>query len=168
VRGVPTDPAASLYEVVLAIHIMAVVVAFGVTFAYPIMFAVGARHDPRSLPLLHRIEYTIERLLINPGLALVLLAGIYLASKGHFWSDFFVQWGLGAVIVMGALIGAVMIPTAKRAEMVAARDLAVGGDGEPELSDEYRALVRRLSSVGTLLSLIVLVTILFMALHVGS
>jgi hypothetical protein len=147
---------------------MAVVVAFGVTFAYPIMFAVGARHDPRSLPLLHRIEYTIERLLINPGLALVLLAGIYLASKGHFWSDFFVQWGLGAVIVMGALIGAVMIPTAKRAEMVAARDLAVGGDGEPELSDEYRALVRRLSSVGTLLSLIVLVTILFMALHVGS
>ncbi len=163
-----TDPAASLYEVVLAIHIMAVVVAFGVTFAYPIMFAVGARHDPRSLPLLHRVEYTVERLLINPGLALVLLAGVYLASKGHFWSDFFVQWGLGAVIVIGALIGAVMIPTAKRAELVAARDLAAGGDGEPELSDEYRALVRRLSSVGTLLSLIVLVTILFMALHVGS
>ncbi len=88
---------------VLAIHIMAVVVAFGVTFAYPIMFAVAARHDPRGLPLLHRIEYTIERMLINPGLPLVLIAGIYLASKGHYWSDFFVQWGLGAAIVIGAL-----------------------------------------------------------------
>ena len=88
-------PAASLYEVVLAIHIMAVVVTFGVTFAYPIMFAVAARHDPRSLPLLHRIEYTIERMLVNPGLLLVLLAGVYLASKGHDWSHFFVQWGLG-------------------------------------------------------------------------
>ncbi len=170
----PTYPAASLYEVVLAVHIMAVVVAFGVTFAYPIMFAVGARHDPRGLPLLHRIEYTIERMLINPGLALVLLAGIYLASKGHFWSDFFVQWGLAAVVVIGALIGSVMIPTAKRAEQIATRDVAAatagaaGGGAEVEMSDEYRALVRRLSSVGTLLSLIVLVTILFMALHVGA
>jgi hypothetical protein len=164
----PTDLAASLYEVVLAVHIMAVVVAFGVTFAYPIMFKVAARHDPRSLPLVHRIEYTVERMLINPGLALVLLAGIYLASKGHYWSDFFVQWGLAAVVVIGALIGAVMIPTAKRAELAAARDLAASGDGEMVLGDEYRALVRRLTAVGTLLSLIVLVTILFMALHVGS
>src|SRR5580692_4949990 len=160
-----TYPAASLYEVVLAIHIMAEVVAFGVTFAYPIMFAVGARHDPRSLPLLHRIEYTVERYLINPGLLLVILAGIYLASKGHFWSDFFVQWGLGVVVVIGALIGSVMIPTAKRAEQIAARDVAAGGGGEIVLSDEYRALVRRLSGVGTLLSLLVLITILFMALH---
>ena len=174
----PNYLAASLYEIVLAVHIMAVVVAFGVTFAYPIMFAVAARHDPRGLPLLHRIEYTIERMLINPGLALVLLAGIYLASKGHFWSDFFVQWGLAAVVVIGALIGAVMIPTAKRAEQIATRDVAAatatagagGGAGgaEIEMSEEYRALVRRLSSVGTLLSLIVLVTILFMALHIGA
>jgi hypothetical protein len=164
----PTNPAASLFEVVLAIHIMAVVVAFGVTFAYPIMFTVAARQDPRGLPLVHRIEYTIERMLINPGLLLVLLAGIYLASKGHYWSDFFVQWGLAAVVVIGALVGGVMIPTAKRAELAAARDVAAGGDGEIVLGDEYRALVRRLTAVGTLLSLIVLVTILLMALHVGS
>ncbi len=177
--------AASFYEVVLAVHIMAVVIAFGVTFAYPIMFAVAAKHGPRSLPLVHRIEYTIERMLINPGLALVLIAGIYLASKGHYWSDFFVQWGLAAVVVIGALVGAVMIPTAKRAEVIAARDLAAiaageaggshggvgaAGDGEAaaQLSDEYRGLARRLSMVGSLLSLIVLVTIVFMALHVGA
>jgi hypothetical protein len=169
-----TYPAASLYEVVLAIHIMAVVVAFGVVFAYPIMFAVAARHDPRGLPLLHRVEYTIERLLINPGLALVLLAGIYLASKGHYWSDFFVQWGLAAVVVIGGLVGSVMIPTSKRAEHIAARDLAAvgagqgtGGAGGP-MSDEYRALVRRLTTVGTLLSVLVLVTIVLMALRVGA
>jgi hypothetical protein len=175
-----TDPAASLYEVVLAVHIMAVVIAFGVTFAYPIMFAVAAKHGPRSLPLVHRIEYSIERMLVNPGLALVLIAGIYLASKGHYWSDFFVQWGLAAVVVIGALVGAVMIPTAKRAEIAAARDLAAidaGASGTPgtpgtessvEMSEEYRALVRRLSTVGTLLSLLVLATIAIMALHVGA
>jgi hypothetical protein len=164
--------AASAYEVVLAIHIMAVVVAFGVTFAYPIMFAVGARHDPRTLPLLHRVEYTLERWLVNPGLLVVLLAGIYLASDGHHWSEFFVQWGLGVVIVIGALIGGVMMPTAKRAELLAAHDLdsSTTGAGAGEsaaaasMSEEYRALTRRLATVGSLLSALVLVTILIMVI----
>jgi hypothetical protein len=160
----PISPATSLYDVVLAVHIMAVVVAFGVTFAYPVMFAVAARHDPRGLPLMHRVEYTIERYLINPGLLLVILAGVYLASKGHVWSQFFVQWGLAAAVVIGALAGGVMIPTAKRAEAAAARDVAAAGGGDVQLSEEYQGLVRRLSVVGSLLSTIVLVTILFMVI----
>ncbi len=160
----PAPLAASAYEIVLAVHIMAVVVAFGVTFAYPIMFAVTARHGARSLPLVHRIEYTIERFLINPGLLLVLAAGIFLASDGHHWSEFFVQWGLGAVIVIGAVLGAVMIPTAKRAEQVAERDIAAAAHGgDLEMSAEYQALARRLATVGSLLSVLVLITILFMA-----
>jgi len=154
--------AASAYEIVLAVHIMAVVVAFGVTFAYPIMFAVAARADPRTLPTMHRVEYTIERRLINPGLLVVLLAGIFLASDGHHCSEFFVQWGLGAVVVIGGLVGSVMIPTAKRAEAAAARDIAAGDGEAMTLGEEYQGLVRRLSTVGTLLSLIVLVTIFMM------
>jgi hypothetical protein len=131
-------PAASFYDVILGVHVMAVVVAFGVTFAYPIMFAVGARHGARSLPLLHRIEYTIERFLVNPGLVVVLAAGIFLASDGHHWSELFVQWGLAAVIA--------------------------SEHGDPQMSEEYQGLVRRLSIVGSLLSVIVLITILFMAI----
>src|SRR5438874_838614 len=103
--------ATSFYEVIVAVHVMAVVIAFGVTFAYPVIFAVGARTDPRALPLLHRIEYTIERWLINPGLLLVVVAGIYLASDRHVWSEFFVQWGLGASVVIGALSGALLLRT---------------------------------------------------------
>jgi hypothetical protein len=158
-------PAVAFFEVVLAVHIMAVIVAFGVTFAYPIMFSVGARADPRSLPLLHRVEYSIERRLVNPGLLIVLLAGIYLASKLHVWSAFYVQWGLGAIVVIGATVGAFMIPTAKRAESLAARDLTAGDAGAVSLSEEYRALARRLAAVGSLLSLLVLVTVYFMATH---
>jgi uncharacterized membrane protein len=161
-------PAVVLYEFILAVHVMAVVLAFGVTFAFPIVFAVAARHDPRSLPVLHRIEYTVERMLINPGLVLVVAAGIYLASKGHYWSDFFVQWGLGVAIVIGASIGAVMIPTAKRAEELAKRDVAACGAGEVELSDEYAAQTRRLSRVGGSLSALVLLTIFFMVAHIGA
>lgn len=154
--------AASAYEIVIAIHVMAVVIAFGVTFAYPIMFAVTATHDPRSLPLVHRIEYTVERALVNGGLLVVVVAGIFLASDGHHWSEFFVQWGLGVAVVIGALVGSVMIPTAKRAEQAAARDVAAAGDGEVTMGAEYQALVRRLQTVGSALSLLVLITILFM------
>ncbi len=161
-------PAVIFYEVVLAVHIMAVIVAFGVTFAYPIMFSVGARLDPRSLPVLHRIEYSIEQRLINPGLVVVLAAGIYLASKLHVWSAFYVQWGLAAVVVIGGVVGSVMIPTAKRAATLAERDLAASNEDPVNFSEEYRALTRRLATVGTLLSLLVLVTVYFMATHTGA
>ena len=56
-----------------------------------------------------------------------------------------------------------MIPTSKRAEQAAEHDIAAAGGGEIEISEEYRALVRRLSTVGTLLSVLVLVTIVIMA-----
>ena len=156
--------AVSAYEIVLALHILGVVVAFGVTFAYPIIFAVAARAEPRSLPLIHRIEYTVEQRLVNPMLGVVLAAGIFLASDGHHWSQFFVQWGLGVVIVLGALIGAVMIPTSKHAEELAARDIEAAASGSVQMSEQYRLLVRRLNLVGTLMSLLVVVTVFFMVI----
>ena len=55
-----------------------------------------------------------------------------------------------------------MIPTAKRAETVAERDITAAGDAPIEMSAEYSALTRRLATVGSLLSALVLITILFM------
>ncbi len=159
-----TAPLASAYDVVLGVHILAVVIAFGVTFAYPIIFVVGARQDPRNLPLLHRITLATERILVNGGLVFVLGAGIFLASDGHHWKEFFVQWGIGAVVVIGAVAGAVMIPASKRAMALAERDIAAAGDGEVELSAEYQATVRRLNTVGTALSLLVVATVFIMAI----
>lgn len=150
--------AVSAYDVVLAIHIMAVVVTFGAVFAYPIMFRVAAKADPRSLPLIHRIETTLERTLVNGGLVVVVGAGIFLATDGKHWSEFFVQWGIGAALVIGGLVGAVMIPASKRAQALAERDLAAG-----EMSAEYRSVTRRLVIVGSSLSALVLLTIFFMA-----
>ncbi len=156
-------PAASAYDLVLSLHIMAVVIAFGWTFSLPIVYAVAAKRDPRSLPLLHRIEVAISRFLLNPALVVVLAAGIFLASDGHQWGQFFVQWGLGAVIVLGALVGAVLIPAAKRAEQAAARDVERAGGGEFTPSADYLAATRTLNIIGTVASLLVLATIVIMA-----
>jgi hypothetical protein len=161
-------PAVVLFEIVLALHIMAAVIAFGVTFAYPIIFAVIEKADARALPAMHRAERAVGQRLITPGLAVVLLAGIYLASKLHEWSAFFVQWGLGAALVLGALGGLFFAPTERRLAELAERDIAAAGDGEVVFSEEYRAQSARLARVGAASSVLVLVTIYFMATHTGG
>jgi hypothetical protein len=161
-------PAVLFYEVVLALHIAAVVVAFGVTFAYPIIFTVIARQDPRALGALHRVEVTVGQRLITPGLAVVILAGIYLASKLEVWTAFYVQWGMGIAIVLGGLGGLFFTPTARKLAALADRDVAGAGDGEVSMSAEYEALSKRLAMVGALSSLLVLVTIYFMVTRTGA
>jgi hypothetical protein len=66
------------------------------------------------------------------------------------------------VIVLGALVGAVLMPAAKRAEEAARASLASSGEGEFQPGADYMALTRRLNIVGTAASLLVLVTIAFM------
>src|SRR5690348_14790407 len=143
---------------------MAVVIAFGWTFMLPVAFAVAARADPRTLPVLHRIEYTSERLLLNPALTVIVGAGAFMAIDDDLWGRFFVQWGIGAAIVIGYLAGSVLIPAAKRAESAARRDLETFDGGEFVPSDEYRDATRRLTLVGTATSLLALVTIAIMVL----
>lgn len=154
--------AASAYEYVMALHVIGVVIAFGWVFALPAMFAVAMKSDPRGLPLLHRIEFTISRWLLNPALVVILGAGIFMASDGHHWGEFFVQWGVGVVIVLGGVVGAVLMPDARRAEEAARADLAAVGGGQFQPGERYRAITRRLNIVGSAASLLVLITIVFM------
>jgi uncharacterized membrane protein len=158
-------PAVTGYDVVMAVHIMAVVIAFGWTFSLPVVYVVAAKRDPRSLPVLHRIELLIFRYVLNPSLLVVLGAGIFLASDGHHWKEFFVQWGLAAVIVIGGLVGGVLMPASRHAEESVTADLAAwSGAGEFTPGPSYLALTRRLSIAGSIASGLVLLTILFMTI----
>jgi hypothetical protein len=180
------------FHIALAIHVATVIATFGVVFARPLVFAAANRQDQRSLPVLHRIEYTIERVLVVPGVLVVILTGAYLANREGRWSAFYVWWGIGVVALIGAALAIVMIPTAKRAEVVVARDLRAGAAGGADtagtgdtagaagaagtagtagttgtvgLSGEYRSLTRRLAVVSAVLCVLVLITMLFMGLE---
>ena len=158
--------AASFTDFVLGVHILAVVVAFGATFAYPLIFAAARRADPSVMPWLFSVVQRIDRYIVNPGLSVVLVAGIVLASEEHRWGDFFVDWGIGAVVVIGAIAGSFMIPREGRLASVAARDLESASPGQsPPWSDEYRQLLRQVSIGGAFLDLVVVVTIFMMATH---
>jgi len=160
--------AVMFWEVVLAVHIAAIVIAFGVTFAYPVMYAVGIRREPRTMPGFHRIQDYVGKFVITPFLALALLAGIYLASHLHQWSTFYVQWGLVVIIVLGGLGGAFFAPRERKLGDLAERDIAASGDGEAKFSDEYTALRKQVELVGYIASALVLVTIYFMTVHTGA
>jgi hypothetical protein len=161
-------PATAFYEVVVALHILAVVFAFGATFAYPVIFAVAGK-EPRSLPTVYRAIHAISQRVISPGLAAVLIFGIYLASKLHLWSSFFVQWGLAVVIVIGAVEGAFLSPREKRLIVVAEADIAAAGpDGEVVQSAEHRTLARTVGLVGALMDVLVVVTIYLMVTRAGA
>ena len=70
------------YDIVVFIHVAAVVTAFGVIFVYPLIVPLTQRSAPDKLPWLHRLQGEIGRKIITPSAAVVLLAGLYMALSG--------------------------------------------------------------------------------------
>jgi hypothetical protein len=161
-------------QFVLAIHILAVVVAFGGVFAFPLLFSAALRTDPQVIPWLLRARQRVGRFLINPGLLFIVLAGIYLASKEHQWGNFYVGWGVIAALALGALEGSLIVRPAGRLADLAERDLAAtavaagGRRTSAEWSPEYTATLRRFTLAGNVMVAIVVLTVFFMATHLGA
>jgi len=158
-------PAVYLWQVVLAIHVLFVVLAFGVLVSYPFMLIAAERIDPRSLPTLLRLRRLLGRGLVNPGLLVVAAAGVYLAIHLHAWQDFYVQWGIGAVVVIGALEGALVIRQSATLAALAQRDIDASAGGEIDWSAEYLTARGRAEQVNALLAIIVVVTIFVMVVQ---
>lgn len=146
------------YSVGLFLHILAVVLAFGPTFGYGFIFSVAPQH-PRATPALLAGVQKIDRYLVNPGMVVLLLAGLYLMSKGSWDAgESFIAVGFAAIVVLFGLQHGFFQPQTRRARELAERDLQSGDT----LSDEFQAVSQRLGQVGGLAGLIVVVTIFFM------
>lgn len=155
--------AVQFYDVVLFVHILAVVLAFGPTFAYPVFLAVAERTDPRALPAVGRGIAAWDRIALVL-LLVILIAGLYMVIDLPGWefSDFYVSWGFLAVIVYGGVSGAYFAPKTKRLVELAERDVAASGDREVKLSAEFTALNKQVGQVGTALGIFIIFTIYVM------
>lgn len=152
-----------LYDVVLFVHVTAVVVAFGPTFAYPFFQAGVERMSPASVPPMLRAMHTTSRYLVTPGSLVVLASGLYLTIDGWDFGQLFVVVGL-AIIVVLILLGATFFDRHEaRAIALAERDVEAAAGGEVVLSAEYRAVSKRFARVGLAASLLILVALFFMA-----
>jgi hypothetical protein len=144
-----------------------VVVAFGVLFIYPLVGVIGVRLDPQAMPSFHRFQLAVHTRVQAPGLGVVVLAGIYLASYLHEWSEFFVGWGLAASIVIGGIGGAYIAPRERRLAEMAERESGVvpATGGVVSWSDEYRSAAREAEVARLVQLLLAAATILFMSLQ---
>ena len=156
--------AITAYNLSLWIHISAVVVGFGATFAEALMVPVALKMDPRHLPYVHRLSLVINQRMATPALVLILLTGIYQASDGNW--DFGAPWisaSFVIVIALGGLLGAYFVPTDRKLAAMAARDLEGGG-----LSDEYQALAKREGQLGALAGVLIILAIFLMVVKPGA
>jgi hypothetical protein len=158
-------PAVFFWQVVLAIHVIFVVAAFGAIVAYPFIAMAAERLDRRSVPVMHRVRVVVGRSLVNPGLLLVVIAGLYLAAKLHQWHQFYVQWGIGVVIVLGALEGAFVIRQSNKLAELAQSDIDAASGGEIKWSQDYVAARGRADQVGFFMALLVVATVFFMVVQ---
>jgi len=157
--------AISLYDAVLFVHILAVVVAFGVTFTYGLLDACARRAGIADMVALHRFQVFLSRRLITPAMVVVLVAGLYLTFDGPYeLGDPWIGATLTILIVIFGLVGAVLTPAERRMLAIAQRGAQAGGG----LGDEYAAAARRYAACGGLVSLLVVVAIFLMTVKPGA
>lgn len=146
------------YSVGLFVHILAVVLAFGPTFSYGIIFSLSQKY-PRSTPAFFEAIRKVDNYLVDPAMIVVLLAGIYLLAEGPWQSsEAWVTVGFVAIIALFGLQHGFFRPQGRRAQALAERDLEAGDT----LSAEFAEVAKRLGMVGPVAGLVVVVAIFFM------
>ena len=153
------------YLVVQSVHIMAVVAAYGLPMAYPMLLPYLRRKHPRSMPGVHDVQYRLNIRLTGPGTVLILAAGIYMASKHHLWDETWVAVPVAIIAVIAVVGGAVIVPSTRRMATLARTDVdaAAGGSTAISWSSEYNRVYGRYMAAEVFLGVLVLVAIFFMA-----
>ncbi|MDX6671056.1 MAG: hypothetical protein QOI91_1419 [Solirubrobacteraceae bacterium] len=163
-----TITAITTYDLSVFVHVTAVVVGFGSTFALALTFPVAMALDVRHLPYAHRLSLAINKWLATPGLVLVLATGLYQVDKGNWkLGDPWLSASMAIVIVLGGLIGAYFIPSDRRLGAMVQREIAAAGDGEVTLSQEYQRGGRMQGIVGTFAGLLVIAAVFLMTTKPG-
>ena len=156
--------AVTSFEFSLFLHITAVMVGFGATFAESIMFPVAMKVGKQHLPYVHRLQLAINQRMAMPALVLIIITGIYQTADRWEFSDFWISATFLIAIILGGLSGAYFIPSDRKLAPMVERDLAAGG----ELSDEYQRQARRQGMFGALAGVLVLAAIFLMVVKPGA
>lgn len=150
-----------LFPYLLFLHVLGAIVAFGPTFAFPFIGAMGGGEPQHanfatrvSNTLAHRLVYPIGITLPITGAVMILVRGMNLADRASWWLSlaivlYVIAYGY-SFFVQGKLIGRVI-------EITSAPP-PPGASGPPP---ELLALVSRIQR-GGMATTILLVTIIFL------
>ena len=158
----------SLYEISVFVHVTAVMVGFGATFAESIMFPVAMKAGVRHLPYVHRLQLTINQFFAVPALVIVIATGLYQMAEGNWeYGDLWVSGTLTIVVIIGVLLLAYFIPADRRLLPMVEKEIADAGSGEVKLSDDYQRAARNEGIAGTVTGILLVVAIFLMVTKPG-
>jgi len=160
--------AVTSYDFSLFLHITAVVVGLGATFAESVMFPVAMKLNPRHLPYVHRLQLTLNQFFAIPALLVVLATGFYQVSDRDWeFGDFWLSATFAIVIVIAAVNIFYFIPADRRLGPMVEREIAAAGDGEIVLSDQYRRQSTIEGIAGSIIGVLLVVAIYLMVTKPG-
>jgi uncharacterized membrane protein len=155
----------SLYEISVFVHISAVVVGFGATFAEAIMFPVAMKAGVRHLPYVHQLQLAINQRFAGPALGLIIVTGIYQTIDGDWgFGSFWISATFLIALILGGMNGAYFVPTDRRLGPLVQRDLDEGG----QPSEDYLRQARTEGIVGAVAGLLVIAAIFLMVTKPGA
>ncbi len=156
--------AVTFYDGSVWLHVSAVVVGFGATFAESLTFPLALKVGKQHLPYVHQLGIAINQRLATPALVLIIITGIYQTADRWEFSDFWISATFLIAIILGGLNGAYFIPGEKRLLAQVERELSGGG----ELTADYQRKARQMGMVGALAGLLVLLAVFFMVAKPGA
>lgn len=159
-----TLAAIDAYSISVFIHVTAVMVGFGATFAESIMFPVAMKVGQRHLPYVHRLQLAINQRLATPAMVIIIVTGIYQTQDAWSFGDAWISATFAIVIVIGGILGAYFVPTDRKLAAMAERDLEASGT----MSEEYLAAARREGAIGGLTGLLLVIAVFLMVTKPGA
>jgi uncharacterized membrane protein len=159
-----------MFQLLLFLHILSAIAAFGPSFAFPLIGAMGGREREHGNFALRLSELIEKRLVIPIGLTMP-ITGAALIYTGGF-NLFQSAWLLAAIVIYVAAMGFALLvqtPTIERlVEMTDRPPLPAGpgamlGGPPPEML----ALVQRTQRGGMLLSVAVVAIVFLMVVRPG-
>jgi uncharacterized membrane protein len=157
------------YSISVFVHVAAVVVGFGATFAESILFPVAMKAGVHHLPYVHRVQLAINQRMAGPALLVIVLTGIYQTIDGDWeFGSFWISATFVIAIALGALNGAYFIPTDRRLAPMVEAEIAAAGGGEVSLSEDYLRRARTEGILGAVAGVLVLVAVFLMVTKPGA
>jgi len=157
--------AIGLYDLSVWVHVSAVVVGFGATFAEALAFPVAMKVGMRHLPYVHHLQLAINQRLAGPALGIVILTGIYQTIDGDWeFGSFWISATLLIAIVLGGLNGAYFIPADRRLAAQAQLEL----DETGSVSEDYRGKARTEGILGAVAGALVIAAVFLMVTKPGA
>ena len=163
--------AVEVYDISVAVHVMAAIVAFGPLFAFPLFISLTERRDRLSLPVVLRAVNRTERALVVPAGAVVGFTGVYQAIDGPFSFDDDLWMTIGFVLYLLVFGALVLVVEPLRAQAADEADQLIEDAGEEDhelaLSEAYLARMRVPNALMPAIGVVILFVVYLMEVKPG-